>query len=150
MWTRTAGGSSDCPNGQSSEDHAQPLVMLYNLYDTGGMTNRVQIAELRANLRDILDEVRAGQTVTVLHYSKPIARITPYQEPTMSTIADIARDIAAKHDNSYDATLTAVTTYAAQLDYEVPEGGQAPDVEITATDAEHIAAMYDAMAAEEQ
>lgn len=56
----------------------------------------------------------------------------------MTTIADIAAAIAYHLDIDQGAALTLATTYAAQLDYPVPEGGQAPDVEVTAEDAGHI------------
>lgn len=41
--------------------------------------------DVRANWRDVLDYVRAGGEVVVMHYKKPIARITREGEPDMNT-----------------------------------------------------------------
>ncbi|MEV0357077.1 hypothetical protein AB0H71_13550 [Nocardia sp. NPDC050697] len=57
----------------------------------------------------------------------------------MTQIKDLADQIATDLDIDRDAALTIATTYAAQCGYDVPEGGQAPDVEVSNEDAEFIA-----------
>lgn len=57
----------------------------------------------------------------------------------MTQIADLATRIAADTDIDRDAALTLATTYAVQCGYtDLPEGGQAPDAEVTDEDAEFI------------
>ncbi|MFE3229361.1 hypothetical protein [Nocardia sp. NPDC059228] len=55
-----------------------------------------------------------------------------------TTIATVADSITDRTDMDLDAALTLATTYAAQCGYDVPEGGQAPDAEISEDDAEFI------------
>lgn len=58
----------------------------------------------------------------------------------MTTIADAARKISTELELEPDAALTLATTYAIQLgvDTGTQEGGQAPHVEISDTDAATI------------
>jgi prevent-host-death family protein len=52
-------------------------------------------AAIRADWKNVLDAVQNGEEVVVEQYNRPVARIIPYEEPTMPTIsaADI-RDLA--------------------------------------------------------
>ena len=63
-----------------------------------------------------------------------------------TTIADLARELAAQHGDDYDEALRVVTTYAIQLGVEtgVQAGGQAPAVELDAEQADHIYRAYEA------
>jgi len=61
------------------------------------MAKRIKSTDLHRNTRNILDEVRAGETVIVELYGKPIATITPFKEPEMSITVtpDHIRDLAS-------------------------------------------------------
>ena len=56
------------------------------------------------------------------------------------TLAAIAQLLSVRHGEDYDRTLTTVTSFAAQLDYDVPEG--APHEEVSDEDAAHIIAAF--------
>lgn len=58
----------------------------------------------------------------------------------MSTqISALAQRIADSTDTEYDSALTLATAYAVQCGYtDLPEGGQAPDAEVSDADADFI------------
>lgn len=62
----------------------------------------------------------------------------------MSTIREIASEMADKYGDSMDEALRVVTSYANDLGVEtgVQSGGQAPDVEIDPENADHIVRAY--------
>ena len=39
----------------------------------------VSVSEAKSGLRELLDEVRRGETVLITHHSKPVARFEPYR-----------------------------------------------------------------------
>lgn len=47
------------------------------------MKERMKSREVRDNMRDVLDYVRSGGTVTVEHYNRPVARIIPIEENSL-------------------------------------------------------------------
>lgn len=55
------------------------------------MTNRREVlsSDIRANWRDILAHVVSGGEVVVVHYNRPVAIISPYQEDTIYTSDDL-------------------------------------------------------------
>lgn len=53
--------------------------------DGDAVVKRMNSREIRDHWRDVLDHVRAGNEVVVMHYHKPIARIVP-EETTMAAI----------------------------------------------------------------
>lgn len=48
-------------------------------------TKRMKSDQVRINWADVLQHVRQGGIVIVEHYNKPIATITPYEEPAVTT-----------------------------------------------------------------
>ena len=63
----------------------------------------------------------------------------------MTTINDLATELAEKYGDSHDDALRAVTTYAVQIGHPAPmiEGGQAPDVTVDPETADHIVRAYE-------
>jgi hypothetical protein len=53
----------------------------------------------------------------------------------MKTIREIAEMLVNEHGCAMDAALTAATTYAIELGYSAPAGGQAPELTVTGLDA---------------
>lgn len=47
-------------------------------------TKRMKSNQVRTYWRDTLDHVRAGNEIVVEHYTKPVARIVPIEENTMT------------------------------------------------------------------
>jgi hypothetical protein len=62
----------------------------------------------------------------------------------MSTVQDIAAQMAEKHGDTMDEALRVVTAYANDLGISTgaQSGGQAPDVEIDAENVDHIVRAY--------
>lgn len=62
----------------------------------------------------------------------------------MSTIRELAAEMADKYGDSLDEALRVVTAYANDLGVEtgVQSGGQAPDVEIDPENSDHIVRAY--------
>ena len=53
-------------------------------------------------------------------------------------LADLAAQIYAEHDITFDESLTIATTYAVDLGYHAPDGGTDPDLVVTDHDADLI------------
>lgn len=77
------------------------------------MVTRIKTSALRAELKAVLAAVEAGQEIIIEHYQRPIARLIPYTEDTM-TLTDLARDIADVHDQPYERVLGTIEVLAIQ------------------------------------
>ena len=53
---------------------------------------RVGVRELRQNLSVYLDRVKAGETLEVTEHGRPVARLTPNEEPRLSLIDQMIAD----------------------------------------------------------
>jgi antitoxin (DNA-binding transcriptional repressor) of toxin-antitoxin stability system len=55
-------------------------------------TKRIKSNEVRRDWADVLQFVRTGGTVVVEHYNRPVATISPYEEPAMTTTYKLTTD----------------------------------------------------------
>mgnify|MGYP003601128910 FL=1 len=62
------------------------------------MTRHISSEKARANWREVLDAVAAGETVVIERYGQPVATLTPYQEA-----ANVRREVRESQP-VYDAS----------------------------------------------
>ncbi|MBW3538202.1 type II toxin-antitoxin system prevent-host-death family antitoxin [Candidatus Parcubacteria bacterium] len=63
----------------------------------------IGIKELRTNTEEILQRVQAGESFTVLKYSKPVFNITPSSSIDLAETSEWTRGLIKKHRPAFEA-----------------------------------------------
>ena len=109
---------------------------------------RMKSAAIRADWKNVLDAVQNGEEIVVEQYNRPVARIIPYQEPSMYTVETrIGPSLINCETSELDGTPEEVAKYYAET---VADGTQRFDTvrvrvwegesadRSTVPDAEHV------------
>ena len=56
------------------------------------MVYQVNVHEVRANLQKLLDQVKNGEEVVIIHGGQPVARLIPYSSTKRRRVPGLLRD----------------------------------------------------------
>ncbi|HLS74094.1 MAG TPA: hypothetical protein VK046_10010 [Actinomycetaceae bacterium] len=78
---------------------------------------RMKSSEVRENWRALLDDVEKGETIIIEHYNRPVARLVPYIDRTLYTIAIQGTDDGKGWQTMSPTPETVTESEAADMGY---------------------------------
>lgn len=78
-----SGGCSDLPSRRDQGNQLPTYALVYDHSDDQRIfqMNTVTLAEAKAHLSQLLDQVEAGEEVVITRRGQPVARISPIERP---------------------------------------------------------------------